>query len=136
MARYLITSTRTEAQITLGYDQHGLLCEVQVSNIDVPEHRLWPFHHAPLQEAEVRRVFSQGHLRFTVLQVTFDEFWRRYAYKEGKKDAQKAWERMNEQSRQLAYDHIERYRAACMRDRKHLMYPATYLRAERWLDHT
>lgn len=136
MARYLITSTRSEAQITLGYDQNGLLCEVSITGFDVPEHRLWPFRHAPLQESELKAVFKADYLRWTVLKVTFEEFWKRYSYKEGKKDAQRAWDRMTEQQRQLAYDHIERYRSACHRDRKHLMYPATYLRAERWLDHT
>ncbi len=134
--RYLITSNRSEAKVVLGYDADGLLYEVQVQDMPEADHRLWPFRHAPLREADVKTVFSQGHLKFQVLSVTFDDFWLKYAYKEGKKDSEKAWGRMTEASRQLAYSYIERYRAACARDRKHLMYPASYLRAERWLDHT
>ena len=79
--RYLITSKRTEAKIILGYDQDGLLCEVQVQDVPEPAHRLWSFHHAPLREAEVPTVFGQPHLKHTVLNVTFEEFWKKYDYK-------------------------------------------------------
>lgn len=134
--RYLITSTRSPARIILGYDQDGLLCEVQTSEIPEPDHRLWPFHHAPLRETDVPAVFKAAHLKSTVLNVSFNDFWVKYAYKQAKKDALKAWDRLTEAQRQLAFDYIQRYKDACMRDRKHIMYPASYLRAERWLDHT
>lgn len=134
--RYLITSNRSAAKVILGYDGEGLLYEVQVEDMPEADHRLWPFRHAPLREAEVAVVFNQPHLHFATLNVTFEDFWKRYDYKEGKKDAMKAWDRLTEAQRQLAYDYIARYKDACRRDRKHLQYPASYLRAERWLDHT
>lgn len=134
--RYLITSTRSDAQIILGYDENGMLCEVQAANLADPDHRIWPFRHAPIMEGDVSKVFKQEFLRFTTLEVTFEEFWKKYNYKEGKKDADNAWKRMTQASQQLAFNYIEKYRAACHRDRKHLQYPASYLRAERWLDQT
>lgn len=134
--RYLITGTRSEAKVILGYDANGLLCEVQVQDMPDDVAREWPFRHAPIHEADVKAVFHAAHLKFQVLNVTFQEFWTKYQYKEGKKDAQRAWDRMSEANRQLAYAYVDRYKAACARDRKHLMYPASYLRAERWLDHT
>jgi hypothetical protein len=109
---------------------------VQVEDMPNDTAQEWPFRNAPLRESDVKAVFHAVHLKFQVLNVTFDDFWKRYAYKEGKKDTQKAWDRMTEAQRQMAFDYIARYKDACMRDRKHLMYPASYLRAERWLDHT
>jgi hypothetical protein len=135
--RYLITSYRSAAQVILGYDAQGLLIEVQVK--DMPEDegtRTWPFRNAPLREADVATVFRSAHLKSTVLNVTFEEFWVKYNYKEGKKDAEKAWIRLSEADRQLAYAYIDSYKGACQRDRKHMQYPASYLRAERWLDRT
>lgn len=134
--RYLITGTRSPGRVVLGYDTNGMLCEVQVEEMPNETAQEWPFRHAPMREADVKTVFKAAHLKFEVLNVTFDEFWKRYGVKEGKKDALKAWERMSEASRQLAYSYIERYRGNCHRDRKIMQYPATYLRAERWLDHT
>ncbi|MCW5900456.1 MAG: hypothetical protein KIT10_14420 [Flavobacteriales bacterium] len=134
--RYLITGTKSPGRVILGYDGNGLLSEVQVEDMPNETAQVWPFRHAPLREQDVKAVFRAAHLKLTVLNVTFEDFWRKYDYKEGKKDTMKAWERMPEASRQLAFDYISRYKDACRRDRKHLQYPASYLRAERWLDHT
>lgn len=134
--RYLITSIQSEQQVILGYDEKGLLCEVQVSNAADEKALEWSFRHAPIHEADVRIVFKQDHLRFTTLKVTFDEFWRTYRVKEGKKDAMRSWEKLTDAQRQLAFNYIETYRSKCIRDRISMQYPATYLRAERWLDHT
>lgn len=134
--RYLITSTRSEAKIIIGYDGEGLLCEVKLQDMPAAEHRLWLFRHAPLREEDVKAVFNQPHLKFQVLKVTFQDFWQKYSEKVAKKDAEAAWNRMSEAQRQMAYDYIDTYKAAVSRDRIRMMYPGTYLRAQRWLDHT
>lgn len=133
--RYLITGNHSEGRSIVGYDGAGDLCEVQVFDMPNERAREWVFRSAPMREEALRERIRATRLKVTVLDVTFDEFWKKYAYKEGKKEAQRAWDRMTIAARQLAYDHIDRYRNACMRDRKNLLYPATYLRAERWLDH-
>lgn len=133
--RYLITGTKSPGRVILGYDGNGLLCEVQVEDMPSDAAQEWPFRNAPLREQDVKAVFHAAHLKFEVLNVTFDEFWKAYNLKEGKKDAMKAWERMTEASRQQAFSYIQRYKGNCHRDRKIPMYPASYLRAERWLDH-
>jgi len=134
--RYLITGTKSSMQLILGYDGRGLLCEVQVTDAVDEAAIEWTVRNVPIQESQVREVFKAAHLKMTVLQVTFAEFWQRYNVKEGKLDAEKAWTRMPIADQQLAFDYVQRYRDACLRDRKHLQYPATYLRAKRWLDHT
>ena len=134
--RYLITGTKSPGRVILGYDGQGLLCEVQVEDMPSDAAQEWPFRNAPLREQDVKAVFHAAHLKFQVLNVTFDEFWKKYGVKEGKKDTQKAWERMNEASHQLAFAYIDRYKGSCHRDGIRMQYPASYLRAERWNDHT
>ena len=134
--RYLITGSRSSARVILGYDAEGLLCEVQVEEMPTDQAREWPFRHAPLRVADVKAVFASAHLKFEVLNATFQDFWLRYNYKAGKKDAERAWGRMSEANRQRAFSYIRQYQADCHRNNKHLMYPASYLRAERWNDHT
>ena len=132
--RYLITSTRSDTQITLGYDARGFLCEVQVQEAIDLNAVEWIFCNIPFIEEGVLKSFGKDHLNITILNVEFDDFWRKYAYKEGKKDAMKAWAGMSEAKRQLAFNYVQKYRDKTFRDRKPLMHPATYLRAERWLD--
>ncbi len=134
--RYLITGTKSQARVILGYDGNGLLCEVQTEEMPDAEAQEWPFRHAPMREADVKAVFHAAHLKFQTLNVTFDEYWKKYGVKEGKKDTMSAWDRMPEAKRQLAFAYIDSYRAKCHREGTRMQYPASYLRAERWLDHT
>lgn len=136
MPRYLITSRRSATQIVVGYDQRGLLNELLIK--DAADETAVEFIrvNTPIQEADVASRFAYLKLVVSPLDVTFEDFWFKYGYKEGKKDAMAYWQRMPGTKRQLAFDHVQRYKDQCARDRKHLMYPATYLRAERWLDHT
>ena len=134
--RYLITGTKSQARVILGYDGNGLLCEVQVEDMPNETAQEWPFRHAPIREQEVKSVFKQADLKFQVLNATFDEFWKKYGVKEGKKETMGVWDRMPEAKRQLAFAFIDTYRAKCNREGIRMQYPATYLRAERWIDHT
>lgn len=132
--RYLITGTKSSMQLTVGYDGRGLLCEVQITEATDEKAVEWTVRNVPILEDQVQHVFKAAHLKITVLQVTFDDFWRKYAYKEDKLDAQRAWAALNDADRQLAFNYVDRYKADCTNNRKHLQYPATYLRHKRWLD--
>lgn len=133
--RYLVTSKRSDVRLVLGFDERGWLCAMEVEGITQLEQLDLVLRRVPLEEGKLNAQFPQRHFEHRVLNVTFAEFWAKYNYKEGKKGAERAWSRMSEVNRQLAYAYVDRYRVACQRDHKHLMYPASYLRAERWNDH-
>lgn len=133
--RYLITTYRTGAELVLGYDARGLLNELLLRNVE-PEHIDWTLKHAPIREAEIATRFPSAVAKVSPLDVTFEDFYGKYRNKVGKKEAFAVWSKLPLVKRQQAFDYIERYQNACARDRVALMYPATYLRAERWLDHT
>ncbi len=133
--RYLIRSKRTGTELTLGYDDRGLLCELLIENAADAKGVEWLLAHAPVHEAEVISAFT-GIPEVTVrtLGVDFAQFWRAYPRKEGKKEAERVWNAATLAKRQLAYDHIQRYRDITNANGVAYLYPATYLRAERWLD--
>ena len=134
--RYLITGTKSSMQLTVGYDERGLLCEVLI--VDAVDEKAvdWTVRNVPIMESHVHQVFAAAHLKITVLQVSFRDFWVRYGYKEGKVDCERAWNALSPADQQLAHNYAQRYRESCARDGRKLQYPATYLRAKRWLDHT
>ena len=133
--RYLIHSKRTGTQLTLGYDERNLLCEMLIEGAADAKGVEWLLNHAPVQEAEVLPCFTAiPGVTIRILNVDFAQFWRAYPRKDAKKEAERVWSNTTQAKRQLAYDHIKRYRDKCAVDGIAYMYPATYLRAERWLD--
>lgn len=133
--RYLIRSKRTGTELTLGYDERGLLCELLIANAADAKGIEWLRTRTPIQEADVIPAFSRIEgVTVRTLGVDFAQFWRAYPRKEGKKEAERVWNAATLAKRQLAYDHIQRYRDITNANGVAYLYPATYLRAERWLD--
>jgi hypothetical protein len=67
----------------------------------------------------------------------FDEFYKKYPRKMGKKDAQKAWNKLKPEDRQLAIKAIDlhiKYWEHTNTDRAYIPYPATWLNSERFHD--
>jgi len=67
----------------------------------------------------------------------FEEFWAAYPRREAKRDAQKAWQQMNEDQRFAAKHAIgvhARYWDMSGRERRYIPLPATWLRGQRWED--
>lgn len=63
----------------------------------------------------------------------FSEWYARYPKKAARRDAQKAWDKLNAQERREAcLDNLERRYGPV--DRQFIPYPATYLRGARWED--
>lgn len=133
--RYLVHSKRTGAQLTLGYDERSLLCEMLIEGAADAKGVEWLRQHIPVQEDDVLSTFTAiPGVTIRTLNVDFAQFWRAYPRKEGKKEAERVWGNCSNAKRQLSYDYIKRYRDKCSVDGIAFLYPATYLRAERWLD--
>lgn len=67
----------------------------------------------------------------------FDGFWNLFPRRVAKKDAEKAWNRMNEKQRFAAVESLPvhvRYWEAAGTTKEFLPYPATWLNGERWED--
>lgn len=132
--RYLVHSKRTGTQVTIGYDERGLLCELLIEGAADAKGVDWLRTNTPVNEAEVQRFGAIDGVTIRALNVDFAQFWRSYPRKEGKKEAEAVWNKCSLGKRQLAYDYIKRYREKVTADGIAYLYPAPYLRAERWLD--
>ena len=132
--RYLVKSNRTGTELTLGYDERGLLCEMLIEGAADAKGIEWLRTNTPVHEGEVQRFGAIDGVTVRTLNIDFPQFWRAYPRKEGKKEAERVWNSMSLAKRQLAYDYIKRYRDITAANGIAYLYPATYLRAERWLD--
>lgn len=69
--------------------------------------------------------------------LNFSDFWQQYPKKVAKKDAEKAWNRLNDAQQQKAIEsipnHIKCWCAEC-RQAHYIPNAATWLNAERWDD--
>ena len=67
----------------------------------------------------------------------FDEFYKKYPRKVAKKDAQKAWNKLKPEDRQLAIKAIDqhiKFWEHSGTDRSYIPYPASWLNGERFHD--
>ena len=70
-----------------------------------------------------------------IIDPGFNEFWDRYDKKVSKKDAKRAWSKLNKRQRLeiLNDDIIERYKESTP-DKQYRLHPATWLNGEHWDD--
>ncbi len=66
--------------------------------------------------------------------ITFEEFWKAYPRRLGKKRAENKWKRMTKKARLAAFDGIGRMVEYYQRYGYDFPYPETYLNGERWED--
>ena len=65
---------------------------------------------------------------------TFDDFWRAYPLHKGKRDAEKAWNRLSAGDKQKALAGIHRYREYIEQTGVSIKYPQGWLNGHRWED--
>ncbi len=71
------------------------------------------------------------------LQVTFEDFWKKYPRRVAKKDAEKAWRAVDPAEHEklmLAIDTQKRSEQWKRDNGQYVPYPASWLRGERWND--
>lgn len=67
------------------------------------------------------------------LDLSFDAFWTKYAYKVGdKKKAEKLWSKLNDADRSLALNNIDKYSRFAFERNIDKVYPERYLSQERF----
>ena len=64
----------------------------------------------------------------------FDEFWKLYPVKKGKKVAEKSWKRLSLKDRKEAISKLPAYIADCVECKRNYKHPATYLNQSTWED--
>jgi hypothetical protein len=141
MKYYLLKIQGIEGQMFLTYDLQGRLNGVGIDlQGDYKERTLkYVFNRILTLEAltalcttdEWKRAFTMREARQS---VTFVEFWDKYAYKEGKAEAQKVWDKMAARDQLAAFNYIEIYESNLVKNPKAKLLAKSYLRKQRWND--
>ena len=77
--RYLVHSKRTGTQLTLGYDERGLLCEMLIEGAADAKGVEWLRLNSPVLEQEVMPAFQKiPGVTVRMITVDFAQFWRTY----------------------------------------------------------
>lgn len=133
MKRYQYHSNGTNSLITLTY-VNGLLQGVELE----------PYEANPDSNARAQFFISevlflkscQVHKTQVTeigLEVTFEMFWERYAYKVDKHQATEAWQKLSKDDQLKAYNFIPRYNSQLKGSGLARKYPVRYLKHKPWI---
>lgn len=140
MTKHILTSDKFEGNITYGYNDAGYLCHFEV-NAPILTEQQWTFLLQSLGEALTESMFQAWTVKWrfktAVLEedLSFDRFWNVYALKRNKIDAEKLWNGLDKNDRQLVLQNVKAYNRYCSRNASwyNKLYPDTYLR-KHWKD--
>lgn len=133
---YHLTKHTFAGHIALTYVD-GRLERIDTSEAELDDQRHeWVHSRFPLRLDKLER-FCQvaGLVRTEVAdEVTFEAFYNAYGYKEGRRKAEAAWNRLPKAEQIKAYRYIPRLKSKKIQSGEALPYPATYLNQQRWND--
>lgn len=137
MKKYCVTSTNFTGDVYYSYDSSGVLTGVEFVGIVEPAIHAKLCQQLPPTEAALMkwRELSQ---KMTITEVapdlSFENFWIKYNYKVGKKEAETAWPRLSDAKKSKAIQQIPAYNKFLAVKGTPKAYPATYLNKERFED--
>lgn len=135
MEKYLLKGKTSQA--TIVFDDKGLLSSLHFEHCDEAAVH-WLLTTAPTERKRLEAFGQNYKSKLQIIPIledlSFDAFWKAYAYKIGKKArAEKLWELMSEGERTEALKAIPRYkRWLALRQTVEQLYPETYLSQRRW----
>ncbi|MBX2903105.1 MAG: hypothetical protein KF872_06055 [Chitinophagales bacterium] len=136
MSNYVITSNKFEGAFYLAYG-NGWLVKLDLTEANLSkEQHAYVLGNLPLKENELKAFAATAKLQCKeqITQVTFEVFYNAYGYKEGRKKAENAWNKLSKAEQIKAYQYISVLKAKKAFSNENLPYPATYLNQQRWSD--
>lgn len=130
MNRYLVETASTKTILTY---EDGQLTKIESNPVIKANHLMTFIKNEVLEESKIKILEEVGGT-VTKLDVSFEDFYKKYPHKVGKKEAQAKWNKMKEIDRQEAYNYLKTYIRNADRERVAYLYPATYLNSYRWED--
>ncbi len=137
MTNYQFTSPKFHGTLNFEYDSNGILKAFEIDAVLTPEQFKFFLDKLPrTKEACIAfaRASSGGTLAKMEKNVTFEIFYNEYAYKVGKKKAERVWKYLSKVKQLQAYSFISKFKSRKKREGTAIPYPATYLNNEPWED--
>jgi hypothetical protein len=136
MRKFLLTSRRYECDIVFTYSAKGVLLGFEVSRELAPEQLSDIVAKAFYHLHDLQRAYAAPKLRGLLTEMvqllSFDDFWRKYAYPFDKKRAKAVWDKLPPHQQRRAYEYVETYNGEVARTGVARMYAKTYLHNKVW----
>jgi hypothetical protein len=138
--KYSLTSPAFSGEVFFEFDlTTGNLLVVDVQAELSRTQHIYLFSKLPQHIAELDSLKtgsgSAAKITKIKIEVTFDDFWKRYGLKDDKKVAQRRWSGLTVADRIKAFNYITRYeKILADNPTRQKMLPSTYLNKERWND--
>jgi hypothetical protein len=130
-AKYSVTSTSFEGELTFCYNGEGVLTAFYNNAELAVEHLQFFNKNFPVVQTLLIDMAGKSKtltIRQTTTELTFDEFYEAYNFKAGRKEAEKAWSKLTPAEQIKAFETIPSYTYFLkLRPNQNKLYPATYL---------
>lgn len=134
MKIYELHSDAFGCKVRLSYNDSGILMNYEVMIPDVEQ----------VASKAVKLFITEDHFKETVAQlglkcteidrvITFEMFWKRYAYTPDKKLAMDEWAKLSKAEQLLAYDFIPRYDTQLKQSGFNRKYAVRFLKNKPWI---
>lgn len=124
-------------EVELEYDaQTGLLVYMGLgASLDEERHRKF-LAVLPHHVSGLKAIHKPPHSIVTTIskEITFNDFWNAYGYKEDKEVAIRRWKALTTKDRIAAYNYIDVYEDILRKKQREKLLPSTYLNKKRWND--
>jgi hypothetical protein len=124
------------------YDLKGNLKLFEISEGELNQDQIkWLFSHFPAQEVDITKVWmkEKKYTKVFVIEkspadLSFDSLWNLYGYKESRKDAEKSFNKLNEEQKIKCFIQVPKYIKKLARSSTAQALLATWINKERYND--
>lgn len=134
MQQFQFTSKEFKGNMLFTYDEKGLLSKFE-NNAELNFAQIMFLARTfPFKIQWLDHITGNTGKLTEVTDLSFDNFWKLYAYKEGKIKAREQWEKLKDADKVAALTGIEGYRSRCKQNNVAMQYAERYIKNRRWED--
>lgn len=134
MRQYLFQSPLFSGQITLGYNENGILIKF-INEAELSEMQLNYFtSHFPFRIDNLDFIKGKSGIITEITDISFEHFWNEYGYKKGKLKAEINYKKLTDGEKLKAIMGIRKYRIYCKLKGIDMVYPERYIKDRRYDD--
>ena len=135
MKKYAVTSTSFTGEVYYTFDDKGMLVCMEFKGIVEPAIHAKLCAVVPQTEITLLK-WKQSNSKMVItevgLDISFENFWSRYNYKVGKKEAETAWKKLSDADQIKAFQFIWKYNREIAKTGIAKMHAQTYLNSYLW----
>jgi hypothetical protein len=136
MTKFQITSAKIGATLTFGFNSNGALCAFEITDAELTvDETMKVFGGVFFVQTEFLEYCKRHKVDVVEIlpDISFDAFWKKYDYKQGKVKAAQEWQRLSQANQTAAMAGIAKYKRNIPTGIAPV-YAERYLKYKRWED--